>query len=66
MGDLDKSINTYDAALRLQSKSAWSHYGRGLAKLKKGMTSDGQADIAAATALDAHIADRAKKHAMVP
>ena len=38
MGDLDKSIADYDAALKLQPHSAWSLYGRGLAKGKKGLT----------------------------
>jgi len=65
LGDLDKSISTYDAALRLDAKNVWARYGRGVAKVRKGMTSDGEADVAAATAVNPDIVDEAKKHAMV-
>jgi hypothetical protein len=62
MGDLDKSIADYDAALRLQPHRAWSLYGRGLAKVRKGLTTAGEADIAAATAIRPRIEDEARKH----
>jgi tetratricopeptide (TPR) repeat protein len=66
MGDFDKSIADYDAALRLQPKIAWSLYGRGLDKLRRGMTTEGQTDIAAATALQPLIAEEARKHGIGP
>jgi tetratricopeptide (TPR) repeat protein/predicted aspartyl protease len=63
---LDGSIADYDEAIKLQVKSGWSYYGRGLAKLKKGLKADGEADVAAAKALDPRIADDAKRHGIAP
>jgi tetratricopeptide (TPR) repeat protein len=65
MGDLDKAIADYDAALAIQPKVVWSLYGRGLAKQRKGMKSEGDADIAAALALDPRIADKAKRYGVI-
>jgi len=65
-GDYDKAIADYDRALGLGSKDAWSYYGRGVAKLRKGLTAAGKADIAAATALQANIADQAGKRGLSP
>lgn len=65
-GDYDKAIADYDRALGLGSKDAWSYYGRGVAKLRKGLTAGGKADIAAATALQANIADEAGKRGITP
>jgi tetratricopeptide (TPR) repeat protein len=55
MGQWDSAIDDYSSALRFEPKSASSLYGRGLAKLKKGDTTGGNADIAAARAIDANI-----------
>jgi len=49
------------SALRLQPHSAWSLYGRGLAKVRKGSTSAGEADIAAATVVQPRIEHEARK-----
>jgi tetratricopeptide (TPR) repeat protein len=65
-GNYDKAIRDYDDALRRQPKSAWSLYGRGLAKLRKGMSAQGQSDIAAATALEPKIAEKAAKYGIAP
>jgi len=65
MGNLDGAIADYDAALKVTS-SAWSYYGRGLARLKKGLTADAQTDLRQATALAPHIADDAAKHGLTP
>jgi hypothetical protein len=46
----------YDAALRLSPKSALSLFGRGVAKRGRGDIAGGNADIAAAKALEANIA----------
>jgi tetratricopeptide (TPR) repeat protein len=63
----DKAIADYDAALRLGTKkSAWSLYGRGLARLRKGETAAGQTDIAAASALNTKIAQEAAKYGIGP
>jgi tetratricopeptide (TPR) repeat protein len=46
-GKLDDAIATYNTALQINPKSAYSLYGRGMAKLKKGDAAAGNADIAA-------------------
>jgi tetratricopeptide (TPR) repeat protein len=51
----DLAIADYDAALHARSDWAEPLYGRGIAKLKRG-DSDGNADIAKATALDVDVA----------
>jgi tetratricopeptide (TPR) repeat protein len=66
MGDFDRSIADYDAAIKLQPKYAWAVYGRGLAKLRRGKNSEGQSDIAAAIALRPRIADELKKRGIAP
>jgi acyl-CoA reductase-like NAD-dependent aldehyde dehydrogenase len=53
----DDAIADYDAALKLNSQLEEALYGRGLAKLKKGDRDGGNADIAAAKAIRADIAD---------
>jgi len=55
MGQWDSAIDDYSSALRFDPKLASSLYGRGLAKLKKGDTAGGDADIAAAKAIEATI-----------
>jgi tetratricopeptide (TPR) repeat protein len=66
MGDYDKSIADYDAALKINTKNAWSLYGRGIGKLRKQKTSDGDADIAQATTLWPRIAEEFKRRGIVP
>ena len=53
----DRAITDYDAAMNRNAKDAVSLYGRGLAKLKTGNTAGGNADIAAAKAIQADIAE---------
>src|SRR5215510_6238431 len=55
MSQWDLAIDDYSSALQFDPKLASSLYGRGLAKLKKGDTTGGDADIAAAKALEANI-----------
>ena len=55
MGQWDSAIDDYSSALRFDPKSASSLYGRGLAKLKKGDIADGNADVAAAKAIETTI-----------
>jgi tetratricopeptide (TPR) repeat protein len=54
-GELDRSLSDYNDSLKLLPKSAWSLYGRGLVKLKKGMGAEGEEDLAAARALQPQI-----------
>jgi tetratricopeptide (TPR) repeat protein len=56
MGQFDAAIDDYASALRFDPKAAGSLYGRGLAKLKKGDPS-GDADVAAARAIEAKVAE---------
>ena len=66
-GKWDRSIEDYDAALLAKRpKQAWSLYGRGVARMRKGMKAEAQADIDAAIALDAHIAEDAAHFGIAP
>ena len=66
MGRLDEAIGQYDAAIKAQPKQAWSIYGRGLAKLRKGDKAGAKADIAAAKAIEPAVAENAKRAGLVP
>ena len=57
---LEKAIADYNEALKINPKIAWSLYGRGLAELRKGMTVQAEADIAAAKALAPHLPELAQ------
>jgi TPR repeat len=50
------AIADYDAALKLRPNLASSLYGRGIGKLRTGNAAEGNADVAAAKAIDAGIA----------
>ncbi|HEV8018891.1 MAG TPA: aspartyl protease family protein [Steroidobacteraceae bacterium] len=65
-GEYDRAIADYDRAIALAPKGAWSYYGRGVARIRKGLTAGGQSDIAAATALESDIAERAGSHGIEP
>ncbi len=66
LGDYDKSIADYNAALKLQPTSAWTLYGRGLAKLKKNQRSEGEADIAQAVNIAPSVVDGYKRIDIAP
>jgi tetratricopeptide (TPR) repeat protein len=57
MGQFDSAIEDYSSALRIEPNMASALYGRGLARLKKGDTTGGNADVAAAKRVEAKIAD---------
>ena len=63
---LDDAVADYDEALRRNPKQAGSLYGRGLAKLKKGDAVGGEADIAAAKAIRADIAEEFARYGVTP
>jgi tetratricopeptide (TPR) repeat protein len=56
-GMFDRAIADYDAALKHDAKDAELLYGRGVAKLKSGDKAGGAADMAAAKAINANIAE---------
>ena len=58
MGQFDKAIGQYNAALRVEPQSAQSLLARGLAELKNNQRAKGDADIAAAKALQPDIAEQ--------
>jgi tetratricopeptide (TPR) repeat protein len=66
LGDYDKSIIDYDESLKLLPKDPWSLYGRGTAKIRKKKNAEGEADIAAATAISASIGEAFKRYKIVP
>jgi hypothetical protein len=66
MRNFDKAIPDYDAVLRLQPRNPWALYGRGLAKLGKGLAAEGRADIAASAAVNPRIAEEAVKRGLAP
>ncbi len=66
LGDYDKSIADYDESLKLVANSAWPLYGRGVAKLRKRNTAEGEADIAQAKSLSAAVADEFKRRGIIP
>ena len=55
LNHLDAAITFFDADLRARPRTAWSLYGRGVAKRRKGDVAGGDADIAAARALSSTI-----------
>jgi Flp pilus assembly protein TadD len=66
LGRFDEAIDQFDGALQVQPKDAWSLYGRGLAKLKKGATAQGQADIASAIVVQPNIVRETKSYGLAP
>ena len=56
LAQYDRAIDDYTAALRFDPKDAASRYGRGMAKLKRGDTAGGNADLAEAKAMRPSIA----------
>ena len=65
MGQYDRAIADCDAALK-KKPHAESLYLRGIAKLRKGDTPGGDADIAAADALDPKLSDRYGRLGVTP
>ncbi len=66
MGDYDKSMSDYDASLKINPKDAWSWYGRGIDKRRQQKTSEGDADIAQATALWPNVAGEFNRYGIAP
>jgi tetratricopeptide (TPR) repeat protein len=66
LGNVDKSIDDFKAALRMQSKRSSSLYGLGIAKIKQGKKADGQKDIDAAIALSPKVGESFKLLGLEP
>ena len=62
LGDLDKALADYEAALKLNPKPAGSLYGRGVVKQKKGDATGADADMTAPKAIRANIAEQWAKY----
>jgi tetratricopeptide (TPR) repeat protein len=60
-GDLDGAIAEFDLALAQQPKHGWALYGRGLAEQRKGLKAQGDADIAAALAIQPKLTEEAQR-----
>ena len=61
LGQYDRAIADYTAALKDNPRQAWSLYGRGLAELRKGDNVQGEADLHAAAAIAPDLPERARK-----
>jgi tetratricopeptide (TPR) repeat protein/predicted aspartyl protease len=66
LGDYDKAIGDYDAALKINPQMAMALYGRGLAKIKKNKIAEGEADLTEAIKIAPGIADAYKRAGLSP
>ena len=66
MGRLDDAIAQYAAAIKAQPRAAQALYGRGVAELKKGQKTEGDADIAAATSIAPGLPAQFKRFGVAP
>jgi len=66
LGDYEKSIADYDDSLKLAPEDPWSLYGRGIAKIRRQKTAEGQADLAAATKLSPKVGDEFARRGINP
>jgi len=66
LGDYDKSIADYDDSLKFAPQDSWSLYGRGIAKIRRQKTAEGQADLEAAKKLSPQIADAFARRGINP
>jgi len=62
LGDVNRAMADFDAALSIDAKNVWPLYGRGLARWKKGDVSGGQADVTAARKARPGITSAAAKY----
>jgi len=62
----EKAILDFDAALKTLPKDAFALYGRGVAKIRKNKTADGEIDIAEAVRIAPNIAAPFNKRGLAP
>jgi tetratricopeptide (TPR) repeat protein len=65
-GDFQAALENYDTAVKGDPDLMSPLYGRGIAKLRLGKISEGQADIAAATARDSSIVAEYERYGIKP
>lgn len=63
-GQLESALADYEAALKRDPKLSFALYGRGLVRLKRGDAAAGEADIAAAKAILAQVAEVFDRHGL--
>jgi tetratricopeptide (TPR) repeat protein/predicted aspartyl protease len=66
MGDYDKAVSDFDAALKLNPKYAWALYGRGVAKTRKQKVAEGETDMKSAQEIAPPIAATFKARGLEP
>jgi Flp pilus assembly protein TadD len=66
LGNVDQALADYDLAVQLVPTEAHPRFGRGIAKLRKGDRTGGEADIAAAIAMQPGIAAEYADFGIVP
>lgn len=65
-GAFDKAISDFNDALKLQPKSGYALYGRGLALIRTNKAQQGESDIDAAVKLDKTVKDRLQAFGALP
>ncbi len=65
LGHYPEAIKAYEQAVARMPRAAWPRYGLGLAKIRMGQADAGNADLAAARALDPSIDKRAAGYGLV-
>jgi tetratricopeptide (TPR) repeat protein len=66
LGDYDKSVGDYDAALKINPQMPMALYGRGVAKIRKKQITEGEADIVNAEKIAPKIAEQFKTIGITP
>ena len=66
LGDYDKAIEDYEAALKMNPQMSAALYGRGIAKVRKKKVAEGEADMANAEKITPKIAEQFTALGIVP
>ncbi len=66
LGDYARSLQDYDASLKIQPRRPYSLYGRGIDELRQGRAAAGQADLQAAVAEQPQIAQAFRRMGISP
>ena len=66
LGNYDKAIADYDAALRLRPGAGEALFGRGIAELRMGKDAEGRRDLAAALVSHPRIDEEFGRYGIVP
>ena len=66
MRQLPQALADYEASLKVDPRHATALFGRGVVRRQMGDVSGGDADIAAATAIDGSVAGQLARRGVVP